>query len=425
MTVVAVLGSQWGDEGKGKLVDLLAGKFPVCCRFNGGANAGHTLVIDSKKYAFHLLPCGIMNAGCKNVIGNGVVLHIPTLMKEIAALSESIPEEEILRRLVISNRASLLFDIHQTVDGLLETEKNSKAIGTTKRGIGPCYSTKTMRNGLRVGDLLQFETFPKKFRALVEHLKMRYELGIGELDVENEIERYRIYAEKLKPLIVDTAVYINKAIDESGKDVLVEGANAALLDLDFGSYPYVTSSSVVAGGICTGLGLPAKKISKIIGVVKAYTTRVGGGPFPTELFDETGDFIRKAGAEFGTTTGRPRRCGWLDIPLLRYSHCLNDYSSVNLTKLDVLTGLNTIRVCTEYEGVPHGSFPSTLDELGKVRPIYVDLPGWTEDISEAKSFEQLPRTAQAYVKFIEKETGIKIEWIGVGPGREDMVHVVV
>lgn len=418
--VVAVLGSQWGDEGKGKLVDLLAGQFSVCCRFNGGANAGHTLVIEGKKYAFHLLPCGIMNPNCINVIGNGVVLHIPTLMKEIATLSESIPEEVIRSRLVISNRASLLFDIHQTVDGTLEAEKNSKAIGTTKRGIGPCYSSKTMRNGMRVGDLLQWETFEPKYKALVEHLKLRYDLGEN-ADISKEIQRYSEYAEKLKPLIKDTSILLRDCLID-GRKILVEGANAALLDIDFGSYPYVTSSTVVAGGICTGLGLPPKAISKVLGVVKAYTTRVGGGPFPTELFDATGEFLRKAGAEFGTTTGRPRRCGWLDLPLLRYSHCLNDYTSVNLTKLDVLTGLDVLKICVEYTGVEHGSFPASLEELGKVVPEYVEIPGWNEDISKCKYFNELPEAAQKYVLFIEEKTGMHIEYIGVGPGREDMIH---
>ena len=420
-SVIAVLGSQWGDEGKGKLVDLMAGEYSVCCRFNGGANAGHTLVIGSKKFAFHLLPCGILNENCTNVIGNGVVLHIPTLMKEIESLSSSIPEEEIFNRLVISNRASLLFDVHQTVDGILEAEKNSKAIGTTKRGIGPCYSTKTVRVGLRAGDLLEWGGFEKKLTSLLRHLAMRYDLGDIDSILAKEVERYKGYAQKLGPIIRDTSVLIRKSF-ESGKDVLVEGANAAMLDLDFGSYPYVTSSSVAAGGICTGLGIPPKKLGKIVGVVKAYTTRVGGGPFPTELFDDIGEYIRKAGAEFGTTTGRPRRCGWLDIPLLRYSNCLNDYSSANLTKLDVLTGLEKLQVCVEYNGVEHGSFPSTLDELSKVQPKYVELPGWTEDISKAKVFADLPVNAQKYVEFIEKQSGIRIEWIGVGPGREDMIH---
>lgn len=420
-SVLAVLGSQWGDEGKGKLVDLMASKYSVCCRFNGGANAGHTLVVGSKKFAFHLLPCGILNENCTNVIGNGVVLHIPTLMKEIDSLSTSIPEKEIYKRLVISNRASLLFDVHQTVDGILETEKNSKAIGTTKRGIGPCYSTKTVRLGLRAGDLLQWSTFEKKLADLIHHLEMRYDLGNVENVIQSEVARYREYAKKLGPIIRDTSVLIRTSLD-SGNDVLVEGANAAMLDLDFGSYPYVTSSSVVAGGICTGLGIPPKRIGKIVGVVKAYTTRVGGGPFPTELFDEVGEYIRKAGAEFGTTTGRPRRCGWLDIPLLRYSNCLNDYTSANLTKLDVLTGLTTLRVCVEYEGIEHGSFPATLDELSKVEPKFVDLPGWTEDISKASVFADLPLNAQRYVEFIEKQSGIRIEWIGVGPGRDDMIH---
>ena len=414
--VSAVLGAQWGDEGKGKLVDLLAAEFPVCCRFNGGANAGHTLVIEGKKYAFHLLPCGILNPNCVNVIGNGVVLHIPTLMKEIETLSESVPEQTILDRLVISNRASLLFDIHQTVDGILEAEKKGNAIGTTKRGIGPCYATKHLRIGLRVGDLLEWESFEGKFRELVAHFQMRYDLGVN-FDFDAEIQRYKKFADKLKPNIKDTAMFLRKQ-----KHVLVEGANAAMLDIDFGSYPYVTSSSVVAGGICTGLGIPPKCIKKIVGVIKAYTTRVGGGPFPTELINPVGDFIRKAGAEFGTTTGRPRRCGWLDIPLLRYSHCLNDYSSVNLTKLDVLTGLDAIEVCIEYEGVAHGSFPSTLEELRDIKPVFVTLKGWKEDISGCTRFADLPTEAQEYVVFIEQQTGIFIEWIGVGPGRSDMLH---
>jgi len=414
--VLAVLGAQWGDEGKGKLVDLLASKFSVCCRFNGGANAGHTLVIEGKKFAFHLLPCGIMNPNCVNVIGNGVVLHIPTLMKEIEALSASIPEAEILSRLVISNRAALLFDMHQTVDGILEAEKNSKAIGTTKRGIGPCYATKTLRIGLRVGDLLEWESFETKFRALVAHFELRYDLGPS-FDVSAELEKYKHYAERLGPLIRDTAMFL-----KNKKDVLVEGANAAMLDIDFGSYPYVTSSTVVAGGICTGLGIGPKNIKKIVGVIKAYTTRVGGGPFPTELLNSTGDYIRAAGAEFGTTTGRPRRCGWLDIPLIRYSHSLNDYSSANLTKLDVLTGLEIIQVCTEYEQVAHGSYPSTLDQLSSVKPVWVSLKGWTSDISKCKTFFDLPAEAQAYVAFIEEQTKIPIEWIGVGPGRNDMIH---
>ena len=399
----------------------MAGKYSVCCRFNGGANAGHTLVIGSKKFAFHLLPCGILNENCTNVIGNGVVLHIPTLMKEIESLTSSIPEDEILQRLVISNRASLLFDVHQTVDGILEAEKNSKAIGTTKRGIGPCYSTKTIRVGLRAGDLLEFENFKKKISTLIRHLAMRYDLGDVENIISNEVARYRQYATKLSPIIRDTSVLIRKSLD-AGNDVLVEGANAAMLDLDFGSYPYVTSSSVVAGGICTGLGIPPKRLGKIVGVVKAYTTRVGGGPFPTELFDDVGEFIRKAGAEFGTTTGRPRRCGWLDLPLLRYSNCLNDYTCANLTKLDVLTGLETLQVCVEYEGVAHGSFPATLDELSDVKPRFVQLPGWGEDISKAQKFSDLPVNAQKYVEFIETHTGIRMEWIGVGPGREDMIH---
>eukprot|EP00397_Hematodinium_sp_SG-2012_P023386 GEMP01024291.1.p1 GENE.GEMP01024291.1~~GEMP01024291.1.p1 ORF type:complete len:449 (+),score=78.78 GEMP01024291.1:49-1395(+) len=414
-----VLGAQWGDEGKGKLVDILAQKVDLCARFNGGANAGHTLVVEGRKYAFHLLPCGMISKSCTNLIGNGVVLHIPTLLNELESLKSFDPDA--LKRLFISSRAHLLFDAHRIVDGMLEAEKDTKAIGTTKRGIGPCYSTKTIRNGLRVGDLLHFDTFTEKLRALLTWLHKCY--GV-ESDIEKEIEAYRGYAELLKDQIADSVYMMHKAIKEN-KRILAEGANAALLDIDFGTYPYVTSSNTTSGAISTGLGVPPKVIDCIIGVVKAYTTRVGAGPFPTELNDEMGDHLRSVGHEFGTTTGRPRRCGWLDIPMIHFSHCLNGYSSVNITKLDVLTGLKTLKICVAYKDgnsrlLPVGYFPDHLDDLKEVRVVYEELPGWEEDISKARSMDDLPVNAQKYLRRVEEHLKVPISWVGVGPDREDM-----
>ncbi|CAD7931637.1 unnamed protein product [Amoebophrya sp. A25] len=416
-----VLGAQWGDEGKGKLVDILAGQADICCRFNGGANAGHTLVVDGQKYAFHLLPCGMINKSCLNLVGNGVVVHIPTMLKELDALKAFDPNA--LNRLVLSSRASLLLDVHQEIDGLLEAEKAGSAIGTTKRGIGPCYSTKILRNGLRLADLLHFETaFKPKLSELAAYCKAHYSVDIN---LEAEFEKYREYAELLKDRIQDT-VAILRDYSLAGKNILAEGANAAMLDIDFGTYPYVTSSNTTIGGALTGLGVPPQKIKSIVGVVKAYTTRVGGGPFPTELEDANGEHLSRVGHEFGTTTGRPRRCGWLDIPLVQYSHTVNGFTSMNITKLDVLTGLEKLRIGVQYKEkttgkpIPEGSFPAHLDDLAAVEVVYEELPGWTEDIASVRSFEALPAAAQKYLKRVEELCKVPISWVGVGPGREDM-----
>lgn len=414
-----VLGAQWGDEGKGKLVDILAQKADVCARFNGGANAGHTLIVEGKKYAFHLLPCGMISKTCKNLIGNGVVLHIPTMLQELEGLKSFDPDA--LKRLFISSRTQLLFDAHRVVDGMLEAEKDTKAIGTTKRGIGPCYSTKTIRNGLRVGDLLHFETFQDKLRDLLTWLHKCY--GV-ESDIEKEIGIYKGYSELLKDQIVDSVHMMHAALKDN-KRILVEGANAALLDIDFGTYPYVTSSNTTSGAISTGLGVPPKVVDCVIGVVKAYTTRVGAGPFPTELKDENGAHMAKVGHEFGTTTGRPRRCGWLDIPMIRFSNCLNGYSSINLTKLDVLTGLKQLKICVAYKDkngklLPEGYFPDHLDDLKDVQVVYETMEGWEEDITKARSTAELPKNAQKYLVRIQELADIPISWIGVGPDREDM-----
>jgi adenylosuccinate synthase len=419
---VVVLGAQWGDEGKGKLVDILAQEAKLCCRFNGGANAGHTLVVEGKKYAFHLLPCGIMNPRCNCVIGNGVVMHIPTLMKELSQLED----KNVLDRLVISSRCSLLFDCHKIVDGLQEEEleEGKKKIGTTKQGIGPCYATKSIRNGLRAGDLLRFDTFESKLRQMVKWLQSRVYF---EYDIEQEVIVYRQFAEMLAPRIKDTVTLVHDGV-RAGDNVLIEGANAALLDIDFGTYPYVTSSSTTAGGVCTGLGVPPTLIQEVIGVVKAYTTRVGEGHFPTELFDDVGKHLSKVGHEFGTTTGRPRRCGWLDVPMLQYSHMLNGYTSINVTKLDVLTGLKELKMAVRYQKpdgtfCAKGEFPAHLDDLAEVTVVYETFAGWDEDLSKIRSFAALPMQAQAYLLRLQELLEVPISYIGVGPDREDMFLV--
>ncbi|CAD7966694.1 unnamed protein product [Amoebophrya sp. A120] len=400
---VVVLGAQWGDEGKGKLVDILAQKADICCRFNGGANAGHTLVVDGQKFAFHLLPCGMINKSCANLVGNGVVVHIPTMLKELEALRSY--DANALSRLYLSSRASLLLDVHQEVDGLLEAEKAKStgvAIGTTKRGIGPCYSTKILRNGLRIGDLVHFETsFAPKLKELLDFCSAHY--GV-KADYDAELARYKEYSVLLAPQIVDSVAMMKNHIDEK-KFILAEGANAAMLDIDFGTYPYVTSSNTTIGGALTGLGVPPQRIKNTIGVVKAYTTRVGEGPFPTELYDTNGEHLAKVGHEFGTTTGRPRRCGWLDIPLVRYSNCVNGFTSINITKLDVLTGLPELRIGVQYKNkktsttMPEGSFPDHLLDLADMEVVYEVMPGWTEDIS--KTIQQ--KTARISHYFNAKE----------------------
>ena len=417
-----VLGAQWGDEGKGKLVDILAQRANLCVRFNGGANAGHTLVVGRNKFSFHLLPCGMINKDCTNFIGNGVVCHIPTMMKELEQLKEFDPNA--LSRLFISSRAHVLLDSHRSIDGMLEAEKDGKAIGTTKRGIGPCYASKATRNGIRFADLINEETLDDKIYELLKHQKLHYANALVDADsIKDEIAKYKAFGRTLRNQIVDGVSFLHQEID-IGRKILIEGANAALLDIDFGTYPFVTSSSTTIGGVCTGLGVSPKTIDCTIGVVKAYTTRVGNGPFPTELHDEVGATLRRNGHEFGTTTGRPRRCGWLDLPLLRYSHRLNGYDSLNVTKLDVLSGLESIKVCTHYRikdrVLPDGYMPASLEQLAQVEPVYETLPGWKEDITQCKTYSELPYNAQRLLSKIEKSVGVPISWVGVGPDREAM-----
>ncbi|KAF8967289.1 AMPSase 1 [Flammula alnicola] len=422
MSVTVVLGSQWGDEGKGKLVDILAANIDVCARYGGGNNAGHTIVVPingvKKTFAFHLLPSGLINPSCIGLIGNGVVIHVPSFFKELDALeSQGL---DCTHRLFVSDRAHLVFDFHQIVDGLKEVELGGSSIGTTRKGIGPAYSGKASRSGLRVHHLFDHEAFAPKFRKLVEGRFKRY--GHFEYDTEGEIQRYKELAERLRPYVIDSVAYIHQAIS-SGKRVLAEGANALMLDLDFGTYPYVTSSSTAIGGVCTGLGIPPKAIGETIGVVKAYTTRVGGGPFPSEQLNDIGVHFQEVGREFGTTTGRRRRCGWLDLVVLKHSHLINGYDSFNLTKLDVLDKLPEIKVAVKYkvDGKELVGFPANLELLEKVEVEYVTLPGWQSSIEEIRSYDALPENCKKYVEFIEDFMKVPVKWIGVGPGRESMV----
>lgn len=422
MPVSVVLGSQWGDEGKGKLVDILAADIDVCARCAGGNNAGHTIVVPingiKKSFAFHLLPSGLVNPKCTGLIGNGVVIHVPSFFAELDALeSQGL---DCTGRLLVSDRAQLVFDFHQIVDGLKEVELGGSSIGTTKKGIGPAYSGKASRSGLRVHHLFEPEVFASKFRKVVEGRFKRY--GHFEYDTEGEIERYKKLAERLKPYVVDSVDYIHKAM-ASGKKVLVEGANALMLDIDFGTYPFVTSSSTSIGGVCTGLGIPPKMIGKTIGVVKAYTTRVGAGPFPTEQLNEIGVHLQEVGHEYGTTTGRRRRCGWLDLAVLKHSSLINGYDAFNLTKLDVLDDLDEIKVGVSYslDGKDLSGFPADLDVVARVEVQYVTLPGWKTPICDIRKYSELPENCRKYVEFIEKEMGAPIEWIGVGPARDAMI----
>ncbi|KAH8117126.1 Adenylosuccinate synthetase [Phellopilus nigrolimitatus] len=424
MSATVVLGAQWGDEGKGKLVDILSADMDVCARCAGGNNAGHTIVVPigpekvEKKFAFHLLPSGLVNPACTGLIGSGVVIHVPSFFEELDALqSQGL---DCSGRLFISDRAHLVFDFHQIVDGLKEVELGGSSIGTTKKGIGPAYSGKASRSGLRVHHLFNHEAFAAKFRKIVEGRFKRY--GHFEYDTEGEILRYKALAERLKPYVIDSLTFIHAQLAQK-KRILVEGANALMLDLDFGTYPFVTSSSTAIGGVCTGLGIPPKLIGTTIGVVKAYTTRVGGGPFPTEQLNDVGVHLQEVGKEYGTTTGRRRRCGWLDLIVLRHSCLINGYTALNLTKLDVLDELAEIQIAVGYtvNGKELQGFPADLDVLAQVEVQYVTLPGWKSSITQATTYVELPENCKKYVEYIEEFLDVGVEWIGVGPGRNSMI----
>ncbi|XP_009319538.1 PREDICTED: adenylosuccinate synthetase isozyme 2 [Pygoscelis adeliae] len=394
----------------------------------GGNNAGHTVVVDSVEYDFHLLPSGIINPKVTAFIGNGVVIHLPGLFEEAEKnLKKGKGLEGWEKRLIISDRAHIVFDFHQAADGIQEQQRQEQAgknLGTTKKGIGPVYSSKAARSGLRMCDLVSdFDEFSERFKVLANQYKAIY--PTLEIDIEGELKKLKGCMEKIKPMVRDGVYFMYEALHGPPKKILVEGANAALLDIDFGTYPFVTSSNCTVGGVCTGLGMPPQNVGEVYGVVKAYTTRVGIGAFPTEQNNEIGELLQMRGKEFGVTTGRKRRCGWLDLVLLRYAYMINGFTALALTKLDILDVFPEIKVGVAYkldgEIIPH--FPANQEVLNKVEVQYETLPGWDTDISNARTFDELPVNAQNYVRFIEMELGVPVKWIGVGKSRESMIQL--
>ncbi|WP_169985619.1 MULTISPECIES: adenylosuccinate synthase [unclassified Microbispora] len=423
MPAVVLVGAQWGDEGKGKATDLLGGDVDYVVRYQGGNNAGHTVVIGDQKYALHLLPTGVLSPDVVPVIGNGVVVDPGVLLSEIDGLAERGISCE---RLLISANAHLIMPQHKAIDKVSERFLGKAKIGTTGRGIGPAYGDKIYRMGIRVQDLLDPGILGKKIEAAVGEknqilTKIYNRRG---LDPAKVLEEYLGYAERLRPHIADTSLVLSRALDQD-KVVLLEGGQGTLLDIDHGTYPFVTSSSPTSGGACAGSGIPPTRLTRIIGILKAYTTRVGSGPFPTELLDEQGDWLRQTGGEYGVTTGRNRRCGWFDAVIARYATRINGVTDFFLTKLDVLSGLERIPVCVAYDvdGVRHDEIPMTQTEFHHATPVYEELPGWQEDITSAKTFDDLPPNAQAYVRALEEMSGAPISAIGVGPGRTQTIQI--
>ena len=421
MPAVVVLGAQWGDEGKGKATDQLGSRVDYVVKFNGGNNAGHTVVIDGDTYALHLLPSGVLSPGVTPVIGNGVVVDLEVLFDELEAIEARGVDTS---RLLVSGSAHLIAPYHRTVDKVTERFLGKRRIGTTGRGIGPAYADKISRVGLRVWDLFDEHILTQKVEGSLDqknHLLVKV-YNRRAITVEETVEELLRYAERLRPMVADTSVVLNQALDRS-ETVLFEAGQATMLDIDHGTYPFVTSSSATAGGACTGSGVGPTRIDRVVGVAKAYVTRVGEGPFPTELLDDDGEWLRTTGGEYGTTTGRPRRCGWYDAVVARYASRVNGLTDLVLTKLDVLSGKETVPVCVGYEidGVRHDEMPTDQTLFHHARPIYEELPGWSEDISGARTFEDLPANAQRYVLALEELSGCRISAIGVGPGREATV----
>ena len=423
MSNIVILGAQWGDEGKGKLVDLLADRFDYIVRYQGGHNAGHTILIGERKFVLRLVPSGILHPGKIAVIGNGLVVDPIALLEETQQLVAA--GVDVAKQLCISNRCQVLLPTHRIVEKISECTPGRVAIGTTSRGIGPCYEDKTGRRGIRMADLLDREYFETAARALMEdHLTRARAFGVEDIiDINAAVAQYCEAAEKLRPLVCDTAYLLADAM-RAGKNLLFEGAQGTMLDLDHGTYPFVTSSSACAGGVATGTGVPPTKIDKVIGISKAYITRVGGGPFPTEALDARGDLIRNRGHEFGSVTGRPRRCGWFDAPLLRYSALLNGFETMVVTKLDVLDELEEIPVCVAYkiDGRTQREMPATVRELAKAEPVFDVLPGWKTSTEGISNWDKLPAAAQEYVMFLEEQTGVEAGCISTGPERNQTVR---
>lgn len=421
MPVTVVVGTQWGDEGKAKVIDLLAKEHGYVVRYQGGHNAGHTVVVGGEKYALQLIPSGVLYDHVIPVIGNGVVVDLPTLFAEIDRLEA---RGVSCARLQVSTLAHLIFPWHQAHDALAEALRGDDKIGTTLKGIGPAYADKARRIGLRAGDVADRSSFANavRARALAENEAL-VQLGGDPLDVEEIVTQFDAYAERLTPYLADTVSLLHDAA-ASGHHVLLEGAQATFLDLDHGTYPYVTSSNPTAGGACAGSGFGPRDIDRIVGITKAYTTRVGAGPFPTELLDADGDRLIDIGREYGTVTGRRRRAGWLDCVMLRQAVRLNSLTEIALTKLDVLDGFDTVKVCTGYEidGVPVRHYPDRAEVLAQITPVYAELPGWGRDLGGVREPGDLPAEAQALLSLVEQEVGVPINVIGVGAERDDYLH---
>ncbi len=422
MSVVVVVGAQWGDEGKGKIVDLLSENYDITARYQGGANAGHTVIIRDRKYILHLIPSGILHPTVECVIGNGVVIDPFALLEEIALLKKQGISVE--GRLWISQKAHLIMPYHKLLDSASEEKEGAQKIGTTGRGIGPAYVDKANRKGIRIVDLLDRAAFEEKLRRNLDEKNQVLEKIYGKLplDVEEIVESYLDFDQHIDPYIKDVSVYLSEAI-ESGKSVLLEGAQGTLLDVDHGTYPYVTSSNPVSGGACIGVGIGPTRINAVLGVMKAYTTRVGEGPFPTELSGEWGDFLRSEGGEYGATTGRPRRCGWFDGVVARYAVRVNGINGLAITKLDVLDKFEQIKVCTGYEceGKMLREFPADLATLQNCRPVYEELPGWQTPTSDIRCWKDLPPRARAYLGYLENLTGAPVKIVSVGSQRSQTI----
>ena len=418
MTSVVVVGTQWGDEGKGKITDFLSANAEVIARYQGGDNAGHTIVIDGKKFKLHLIPSGIFFPEKISVIGNGVVINPKSLVKELAYLHEEGVTTDSLR---ISDRAHVILPYHIELDRLQEESKGDNKIGTTIKGIGPAYMDKAARVGIRIADLLDRDVFAERLRINLEEKNRQFtKLYEAEaLSFDDIFEEYYEYGQKIKQYVTDTSVILNDALD-NGKRVLFEGAQGVMLDIDQGTYPFVTSSNPVAGGVTIGSGVGPSKIDKVVGVCKAYTSRVGDGPFPTELFDEVGDRIREVGHEYGTTTGRPRRVGWFDSVVMRHSRRVSGITNLSLNSIDVLSGLDTVKICVAYDldGERIDHYPASLEQLKRCKPIYEELPGWSEDITGVRHLDELPENARNYVRRVGELVGVRISTFSVGPDRD-------
>lgn len=421
MPSVVIIGAQWGDEGKGKVIDYLAGEADMVVRAQGGNNAGHTVIVEDKKYTFHLLPSGVLYKDKQNVIGNGVVFDPEGFLKEIEVLEAQGVDTS---NLMIDERVHIIFPYHKKIDTLEEEARGNDLIGTTKKGIGPCYMDKIERSGIRLGEMMDKEHFKERLFHQVERKNKIIEKIYDEkgFDAQEIYNTYCQYADKIRKYVKDTTGYVHEALTKGDK-VLFEGAQGTLLDIDLGTYPYVTSSHPTSGGFCIGAGVGPKMIGEVIGVVKAYTTRVGKGPFPTELENEVGDLIRTKGREFGTTTGRPRRCGWFDGVMVRYTARVNGLTSISLMLMDVLSGFDKINMCVgyEYNGEVIENFPANLKILSQCKPIYKELDGWHEDISQVERFEDLPKNAKKYIEAIEAYVGVPVKIVSVGPKRSQTI----